>query len=133
MTAAPASSLDRIAARFDVQTLPDSVREISSALHARRNKILMDSVEAPEHVQAWLADPCDINERLVRAVAEQLNYKGIWGSVCAAIVWRDGANMIDPALGVAAAPKGLSAKMLAAAVLNAAKDDPSLLKEFGAT
>jgi len=126
------SLLDRISAHFEAQPFIDAVRGVSGALQRRSDRILSDSIEAQEHVCAWLADPCDVNERLVRAVAEQLNYKGIWGSLCAAIVWREGANMIDPALGVAAAPKGLSAKMLAAAVLNAAKDDPSLLGEFGA-
>jgi hypothetical protein len=130
MNAETSTSLERIATRFGRSSLPDAAREVSAALHRRQNRILVDSIEAAEHVQAWLADPCEVNERLVRAVAEKLSYKGIWGSVCAAILWREGANMIDPTLGVAPAPKGLSEKMLAAAVLNAAKDDPSLLEEF---
>ena len=127
-----ASSLDRIATGFEQLSLPDAIGQVSQALHRRREKVLTDSTEASEHVQAWLADPCEVNERLVRVVAEKLGYKGIWGSICASIVWREGANMIDPALGNAPAPKGLSAKMLAGAVLNAARDDPTVLKEFGA-
>lgn len=126
------SPLERLAKQFDAQSLQASVAAVSAALQQRCDRILADSVEAQEHVQAWLVDPCEVNERLVRAVAEQLNYKGIWGSVCAAIAWREGANMIDPTLGVAAAPKGLSAKMLAAAILGAARDDPGLLDDFGA-
>jgi hypothetical protein len=132
MTEAVGSTLDRLAAQFAGREFATAVQSLSAALHRHRDSILGDSVEAAEHVQAWLADPCEVNERLVRAIAEQLSYKGIWGSVCAAIVWREGANMIDPDLGIAPAPKGLSEKMLAAAVLSAAKDDPSLLVEFGA-
>lgn len=130
MKNSPDSTLDRLATRFEQRGFAVSLQALSSALQQRRESILGDSVEAFEHVQAWLADPCDVNERLVRAIAEQLSYKGIWGSVCAAIVWREGANMIDPALGVAPAPKRLSEKMLAAAVLTAAIDDPSILSEF---
>lgn len=130
MTQASESTLDRLAARFARTELATAVASLSAALHRRRDRILGDSVEAVEHVQAWLADPCEVNERLVRVLAEQLGYRGIWGSVCAAIVWREGANMIDASLGVAPAPKGLSEKMLAAAVLSAAKDDPELLAEF---
>ena len=123
--------LGKLAERFARQPFVEAVRGVGDALQKRRNTILADSVEAQEHVQAWLADPCEVNERLVRALAEQLGYRGIWGAVCAAIVWREGANMIDPSLGVAPSPKGLSEKMLAAAVLSAAKDDPSLLSEYG--